>query len=108
IELAARTIPATDLEVGCAFSFNFPECSAVVALSEVLGYMPDETPEQGSLPAKMVPFFERVYSALRPGGVLLFDLVVLDEDEEPINYRTWKMDEDWGVLVDVVEDRERG
>lgn len=108
IELAARTIPATDLYVGCAFDFNFPECSAVVALSEVLGYMPEETPEKQSLPAKLTPLLERIFAALRPGGLLLFDLVTLDENESPMNYRTWKMDEEWGVLVDVVEEREQG
>jgi SAM-dependent methyltransferase len=108
IDLAARTIPATDLYVACAFDFKFPECSTVVALSEVLGYMPEVTPEKQSLPAKLTPLFERVYAALRPGGILLFDLIVLDEDKVPMNYRTWKMDEEWGVLVDVVEERELG
>lgn len=108
IELAARTIPATSLHVSCAWEFDFPECSGVVALSEVLGYMPESTPESKTLPAKLTPLFDRIYAALRPGGLLLFDLLVLQQEKEPMNYRTWKMDEEWGVLVDVVEDREEG
>jgi hypothetical protein len=70
----------------------------VLAIGEVLNYLFDEGNTRAALPA----LFARVHAALRPGGVLLFDLAgpgVLHGDGR----RHFSAGPDWAVLVEYGE-----
>jgi SAM-dependent methyltransferase len=101
IELARASAPGAELRVGSAHTCELPACAAVTALGEVLGYATeeDETADVGRT-------FGRVYRALRPGGLFVFDLLVR-EAGSGMAYRDWRAGEDWAVLSEVREDHDR-
>ena len=68
IRLARATAPAARFRVGSVERLHPPPCDAVVAIGEIVSYVP------GGLPA-LQRFFARVHKALRPGGVLVFDFI---------------------------------
>jgi SAM-dependent methyltransferase len=96
--LARRHAPAARFRTAPVDAAAIPDCAAVTALGEVLGYAraPREAP--GRLPA----LFRRVARALPAGGLFVFDLVV--SGRPSMTYRTWAAGRDWAVLVVVVED----
>ena len=104
IELARRRAPEADFLVGSLFGVEIPRCWAVTAISEVLNYLFDaENEELG--PGRL---FRRVYDALVPGGVFIFD--VLGPGQVPPNTRAkgFSVGEDWAVLSEREEDAGRG
>jgi SAM-dependent methyltransferase len=95
LEIASSTAPTATLVQGSLYDAAIPACSAVVAVGEGLNYVtgPDVRPP-------VQPLFERIASALAPGGLLLFDAMV--RGTEPFTaYRTWAAGADWACLVDV-------
>jgi len=68
IRLARANAPAARFRVGSLERLHPPPCNAVVAIGEIVGYVP------GGLPT-LQRFFARVHAALRPGGVLAFDFI---------------------------------
>jgi SAM-dependent methyltransferase len=100
IAIARERAPHARFAVGSFVSEPLPGCDAVLAIGEVLNYLFDERNTRAALPA----LFARVHAALRPDGLLLFDLAgpgVLRGDGR----RTFSAGPDWAVLV---EYRERG
>jgi SAM-dependent methyltransferase len=71
IEIARRKVPEAEFRVGSLFEADIPACYAVTAVSEVLSYLFDT--ENGS--RWLIRLFRRVYQALVPGGVFVFDVV---------------------------------
>jgi SAM-dependent methyltransferase len=68
IRLARARAPAAQFRVGSIEHLHPPPCDAVVAIGEIVSYVP------GGLPA-LQRFFRRVHDALRPGGVFVFDFI---------------------------------
>jgi len=68
IRLARANAPAARFRVASIERLHPPPCDAVVAVGEIVSYVP------GGLPA-LQRFFARVHGALRPGGVLAFDFI---------------------------------
>src|SRR5918995_6203519 len=69
IEISRERVPEAEFSVGSLFEAEIPPCVAVTALSEVLNYLFDaENEEQG-----LGRLFRRVYDALDPGGLFVFD-----------------------------------
>jgi SAM-dependent methyltransferase len=75
----------------------FPRCDAITALGEVLSYHPVSL-------ASLRRLFRRAHSALRPGGVLVFDALV---SGRPLSYLTWRAGPSWAVLTRVEERKSR-
>jgi SAM-dependent methyltransferase len=102
LALARQTAPKAHHLQASVHKANLPPCDAVTALGEVLGYLPDglngPRPDLGQT-------FARVYEALRPGGLFVFDLLVAGE---PMQYRHWREGQGWSLLVDVSEDTAAG
>lgn len=95
LEIASSTAPAAELLQGSLYDAPIPACSTVVSVGEALSYVtgPDVRPPTRQL-------FERITSALAPGGLLLFDTIV--RGAEPFTaYRNWASGDDWACLVDV-------
>jgi len=97
VQLARQRAPNATVRQGSAVDDGLPtELDAILAVSEVLSYLPPD-----GLPAPPLRHtLEHLVSHVAPGGFLLFDLVTPDRvPDEP--YRTWTAGEGWAVLVDV-------
>jgi SAM-dependent methyltransferase len=99
IKYARKATPGA-AKVGSVYGAAFPRCDAITALGEVFSYC---SKANGSPP----PFgrvLRRAYAALRPGGVLIFDVLV---DGRPMGYETWRAGSTWAVLTRVSEEPRR-
>jgi SAM-dependent methyltransferase len=85
-------------EVGSFMDVELPRCNAVTALGEVFNYRFDA---QNTWP-QLVGLFERIFTALAPGGLLIFD--VAGPGRCPTPKQLFHGGDDWMVLVDTVED----
>jgi SAM-dependent methyltransferase len=95
VALARRRAPRARLRVGSFVSERIPECDAVLAIGEVFNYLFDERNTRAALPS----LFARIHAALRPGGLLVFDLAA--PGLVPAGHsRTWTAGPNWAVLTD--------
>lgn len=72
VAIARRTAPGATLHVGSAHHVAFDSCVAIAAIGEVLNYAADPIAGVGAV----TRFVTRAHAALRPGGVLLFDVAL--------------------------------
>jgi SAM-dependent methyltransferase len=104
VELARRRAPEAEFRVGSLFEVEIPPCAAVTAVSEVLNYLFDPENENRGL----ARIFRRVYDALLPGGVFVFDVLGPGQVEPGSAARGFRLGEDWAVLSEREEDAELG
>ena len=104
IGLAREKAPGAEFRVGSLFEAEIPPCDAVTSVSEVLNYLFDPESEGRGLEG----VFGRVYGALRPGGVFVFEVLGPGQVPPGTTSRGWSMGRDWAVLNEKEEDRERG
>ena len=103
IELARKQAPAAQFQVESLFQAKLPTCDAVTSIGECINYAFD--PASGK-PA-LARFFERVHSALRPGGVFIFDVVEPGRVPDGDPQRRFLEGPDWAILLEVREDAKR-
>jgi SAM-dependent methyltransferase len=104
IEISRRKVPEAEFRVGSLFEAEMPPCDAVTAVSEVLNYLFGEKARAG-----LAGLFRRVYGALNPGGVFVFDLLGPGQiAARGGKTRTFSEGDDWVVAVDKEEDRATG
>jgi SAM-dependent methyltransferase len=74
IQLARRKVPEARFRVASLADARLPRCNAVIAIGEVITYVPARGagPE---LPHALRAFLRRGHDALEPGGVLIFDFI---------------------------------
>jgi SAM-dependent methyltransferase len=104
IDIARRRVPEAEFRVGSLFEADLPLCNAVTALGEVLNYLFDPDNNHQTL----VRLFHRIYDALTPGGVFVFDIAEPDQVTQETTTRGFSEGEDWVVLIEKYEDREQG
>jgi len=95
---ARRLVPDATVEVASAGAASLPSCDVITALGEVFGYMPPS----GRGPS-LRTIFAKCAKSLRPGGFLIFDLLLAGKGP-PLDYRTWVSGDDWAVLTEGRED----
>ena len=82
---------------------EIPPCDAVIAVGEVFNSLFDTA----NTPKALERVFARVFKALWPGGVFLFDMAgpgrIVGEGVQ----HDATVGDDWGVLVDAIEDRKK-
>lgn len=98
IEIARRHIPSAEFRVGSLLKTKLPRCAAVTSLGECLNYLFDRS---NSL-IQLRRLFRRVYDALEPGGVFIFDIAEPGRGKGP--RQKHREGKDWAVLVEVDED----
>jgi SAM-dependent methyltransferase len=74
IRLARAKVPEATFRVASLTEARIPQCDAVVAIGEVVTYVPARGGVTG-LPAALRTFFSRVHDALEPGGLFIFDFI---------------------------------
>lgn len=98
IEIARGRVPQAEFRVGSLLKAKLPQCAAVTSLGECFNYLFDRNNGIGALSR----LFRRVYSALKPGGLLIFDIAEPGRGKGP--RQKHKEGPDWAVLVEVDED----
>jgi SAM-dependent methyltransferase len=103
VEISRNRVPEAKFRVGSLFDADIPPCQAVTAVSEVLNYLFDPENERRGLTS----LFRRVYEALAPGGVFVFDVLGPGQVPPGTATRGFREGEDWVVLVEKEEDAGR-
>lgn len=101
IRLARTACPQAHFSVGSLWTYNIEPCKAVIAVGECLNYEFDGTNTLGH----MRQLFSRVHDALRPGGVFVFDLLLLSQGNTKAKSQKFTQGKDWFVAVNRAETR---
>jgi SAM-dependent methyltransferase len=96
VALARERAPGATFHVGSFVSTDLPRCVAVTAIGEVLNYAFDPANDDRG----RIGLFERVYRALVPGGLWLFDMAGPARAAPGQRHRTFAEGSDWAVLVE--------
>lgn len=97
IRLARARAPEAEFRTGPLLSAELPACDAVTAIGEIVNYQFDRRHSRAGIGR----LFRRVYAALRPGGVFVFD--VAGPDRVPAEVPRWygKETDSWSLHVEV-------
>ena len=96
ITIAHRRVPEAEFRVGSLFEADIPTCEAVTSIGEVFNYLFDPGNDRQAL----IRLFRRVYDALIPGGVFVFDIAEPGQVIQGTKDRVFSEGEDWLVLVE--------
>jgi SAM-dependent methyltransferase len=96
LALARLRAPAATFLRASFLDLEFPPCHAVTALGEVLNYRFDPRNDDDAL----FRLFRRIHAALRPGGLLAFDLAGPRKARGVAREAGWKAGSDWAVLFE--------
>jgi SAM-dependent methyltransferase len=99
VRLARERVQSGEFVCAPLLDAELPTCRAVVAIGEVFNYLFDERMGADALP----DLFARVYRALVPGGLFVFDLARSGRVPQGRS-RDWKQMDDWVVLYEAVEE----
>jgi len=101
IALARQRVPEGSFRAGSFLDVVFPDCVAITALGEVFNYLFDRRNGRSSLSR----VFRRAFRALRPGGLLVFD--VAEPGRARGASRCFWEGKDWACLTEYVQDEPR-
>lgn len=102
IDLARSRVPSAEFRVDSLFTASLPPCQAVTILGEGLNYLFDADRNSSRLDL----IFQRIFDALKSGGLFIFDLVEPGQVEAGKVSQSFREGEDWIVLVEKLEDLE--
>ncbi|HRD67486.1 MAG TPA: class I SAM-dependent methyltransferase [Candidatus Competibacter sp.] len=100
VEIARNRVPEAVFRIGSFVTEDIPPCVAVTAIGEVLNYAFDEA----NCTAVRDNAFRRIYAALAPGGLLLFDMAGPARAPSDNPQRTFTEGSDWAVLMEAESD----
>lgn len=103
IERARQRAPEARFEVGACYDAEFEACVAVTAIGEVLSYSFEE-PDAGD---RRRALFARVHAALKPDGLLVFDIATPERAPHDGAQHVETRGEGWRVEMTVEGDRDR-
>ena len=98
IEMARNRVPDGEFRQASLLKAELPRCVAVTSLGECLSYLFDESNSARELRR----LFRRIYDALVPGGVFIFDIAEPGRGRGP-GQKHFE-GPDWAVLMEVDED----
>src|SRR5918911_4864349 len=94
IDIARRRVPDAEFRIGSLFKADIPSCSAVTSLGECLNYLFDPENDRQTL----VQLFRRIYGALTPGGVFVFDISEQGKLTQGTTTKGFSEGKDWIIL----------
>lgn len=101
VEIARNRVPEAVFRVGSFATEDIPRCVAVTAIGEVFNYAFDKS----NCTTVRARTFGRIYAALVPGGVLIFDMAGPARAPSGSPQRTFAEGSDWAVLMEAEIDR---
>jgi SAM-dependent methyltransferase len=101
IRLARRRAPQAEFRAASLFQTDIPPCNAVTSLGECISYLFDTGNDNHTLRQ----LFRRIYTALAPGGVFIFDVMEPGELGRATTARSFAEGDDWMTVVEKHEDR---
>lgn len=101
LAIARKRAPDGQFRMSSFLTAALPACMAATAIGEVFNYLFDSRNTRGSLPG----LFRRIYDALVPGGLLIFDVAGPGRIPRPATQRRYWEGKDWATLVEAREDR---
>jgi len=101
IAIAQKRVPQAKFQVGSVFKVDIPSCHAVTSIGECLSYLFDSDNNRKTL----FQLFQRIYQALIPGGVFIFDIVEAGQVTQGNTTKNFTEGKDWVVLVEKEEKR---
>jgi SAM-dependent methyltransferase len=99
IAIAKSRVPTAEFRVASLFTAEIPPCAAVISIGECLSYAFDTNSD-----AVLEALFRRIYQALAPGGVFIFDVVIPGHVAPGEITKSFTEGQDWIVLVEKQED----
>ncbi|MBD0261614.1 MAG: class I SAM-dependent methyltransferase [Tolypothrix sp. Co-bin9] len=102
IAIARTRVPNAEFRALSLFKANIPQCNAVTSIGECLNYLFDPDSDRSSL----IHLFHRIYSALIPGGLFIFDIAEPGQVTEG-TAKGFTEGKDWVVLVEKQENPEQ-
>jgi SAM-dependent methyltransferase len=103
IRLARKNAPQSRFVCASLLRVKLPYCDAVTSIGECFNYSFDRKAGKREL----ARLFARVYGALRPGGVFIFDVAEPGRIPEEQPRRTGSQGADWAILVETSGDKRR-
>ncbi len=103
IAIARTRVPSAEFRVESLFKIDIPSCNAVISIGECLNYLFDGDNSCQTF----IQLFERIYNALAPGGVFVFDIAEPGQVIEGNRVKSFTEGKDWIVLVEKEEDQEK-
>ena len=104
IAIARKRVPAGDFRHQSFLTADLPPCVAVAAIGEVFNYLFDSRHSD----QKLWTFFRRVFRALQPGGLFLFDMASPGRGGPGGRVRNFTEGDGWACLYAAEEDPRRG
>ncbi len=103
IKLARQRVPQARFIRKSFLQTTLPPCVAVTALGECFNYLFD----RGNTRQALREYFSRVYQALRPGGLFIFDVITVGRASLARPRLRHVQGRDWAVLLEVEEDKKK-
>lgn len=100
LEIARQKVPEAEFRCESIFDAKLPSCLAITAISECLNYLFDVRNDR---PIRF-QLFQRIYNALMPGGVFIFDIAEPGQVQPGSPTKSFTEGENWTVLVENHED----
>jgi SAM-dependent methyltransferase len=100
LAIARARVPQAEFRAESFFQSTIPTCNAVISIGECLNYQFDPNHNRHTL----TQLFRRVFRALVPGGIFLFDLAEPGQVAPGQISRGFGEGDDWIVLVEKQED----
>lgn len=94
VTLAKKRAPAATFIHGSIASVNLPPCNAAIAIGEVFNYLGSRR--------KMTISFRRIFRALLPKGLLIFD--IKEPGGQKLVRISSRIGTDWAVVAEIEED----
>lgn len=101
IAMSRSRVPNAEFRLDSLFQAEIPPCHAVTSIGECLNYQFDANSDRQNL----TNLFHRIYHALTPGGVFIFDIAEPGQVTQGIT-KGFTEGEDWIVLVEKEENQQ--
>jgi SAM-dependent methyltransferase len=99
VDIARERAPQAEFLNASLLDADLPQCVAVAAIGECFNYAFDERAGDQALPL----LFRRIYDALDPGGLFLFDIAEPGRERGGPR-RDWSEGPDWLLCLEASED----
>ena len=100
IEMAKKKAPKARFIKDSFLNVKLPPCDAVTSLGESFNYLFDKK----NIKPELTHLFSRVYDALRPGGLFIFDVIESGQVTGSTPNMRHSQGRDWAILLQVNED----